>query len=82
MGASSSTTKNVSYEKESKFEFGSYKSKTNPRPGYFITKKYVFYRGEELKDADNRTFTKLKKGWAKDKKGFYYKGKRTNDKPM
>jgi hypothetical protein len=74
---STHSTKN---ENEKKISFGSYKSKTNPRPGYFITKYKVFYRGNELNDADINTFRKLKKGWAKDKNGFYYKGKRINNK--
>lgn len=55
------------------FSFGSYKSTDKPRPGYFITKEKVYYRGREI-DADAKTFVKLHKGHAKDKNGLWYKG--------
>ena len=79
MGTSTSKDKYVN--KNETFEFGSYKSVKNPRPGYFITKKNVYYRGLTLHDADVETFEKLSKGWAQDKKGYYYKGKRTKNTP-
>lgn len=59
---------------EPKFEFGSYKSKTNPRPGYFIAHDKVYYRGKQITGADAKTFKKLGKGMAKDKNGMYEKG--------
>ena len=81
MGAITSKKEASRSESESELTFGSYKSTSNPRPGYFITKKKVFYRGEHLTDADQPTFVKLKKGWAKDNKGYYYKGKRSQNGP-
>lgn len=65
------------------YESGSYKSKTNPRAGYFVNKKTetIYYRGKPISKADIDTFQKLGFGWAKDCKYVYEKGKTTNYSP-
>jgi hypothetical protein len=56
------------------FSSGSYKSKKNPRPGYYMRKERVYYRGTILKQAEPKTFQKLGHGWARDVNNIYKDG--------
>lgn len=64
---------------EEKQKFGSYKSSSNPRPGYYKTPSEVYYRGILIESAIPSTFQKLGNSWAKDSKNVYFKGHPVNN---